>query len=322
MRKLFQSQTGFLILIGVGIILAASFLGFTIANNSSSSPAPTAPPPSPTVPTPTITLVPATPTPSGPLVIPLVTVETPVISTLTPIPTAVTYFDGPIIIGYSVDERPLEVYRFGTGERAFMVVGGTHGGYEVNTVNLTFELIEYYKTHPEAIPNNTRLYILKALNVDGLQIPYDKEGRANANQVDLNRNYPIEWVQDWDKTGCWDYGYLYGGEGPASEPETQALMSFITENPLIALVSYHAAAPGLYPAGPNHEPSVTLSKYLSEASGYPFPGITLGCYMTGSMADWVASTGAASIDIELSNHYETEFETNLKLVNALLNWRP
>jgi hypothetical protein len=100
-------------------------------------------------------------------------------------------------------------------------------------------------------------------------------------------------------------------------------MAFVLEHPLVALVSYHSAAPGFYPSGdPPHEESVALAKYLSRASGYPYPAVDTGCFMTGSLVDWVYTTGAAAVDLELSNHWETEFDINLLLVNALMKWLP
>jgi murein tripeptide amidase MpaA len=226
-------------------------------------------------------------------------------------------------IGYSVENRPLEMYRFGTGDLAYLVVGGIHGGYEVNTVELMDELIEYFTAHPDEVPSESRLYILHSLNVDGLQKPYDADGRANAHQVDLNRNFPADWAKEWDRTGCWDYRETNGGTKPASEPETVAMIAFILEHPLVAMISYHAAAPGFYPSGnPNHADSAALSKYLSKVSGYPYPAVDMGCQMTGNLVDWAHTTGVAGADLELTDHYNTEFERNLKLVKALLLWRP
>lgn len=239
-----------------------------------------------------------------------------------PTPAAASFSEGPIVIGHSVQGRPIEVWRFGTGGRVYLVMAGIHGGYEVNTSQLAIELINRFARHPEEIPPDVTLYILPVFNPDGAQFPYEKEGRANANGVDLNRNYPTEdWSPTWPKAGCWNYLPIYGGEYALSEPETAALMAFVIEHhPLTALISYHAAAPGFYPA--LEETSEELSVYLSEASGYPYPGPYTGCHMTGTLADWAAGQGVAAVDVELSNHRDTEFEVNLRLVLALLAWQP
>ena len=44
--------------------------------------------------------------------------------------------------------------------------------------------------------------------------------------------------------------------------------------------------------------------------------------MTGSLVDWALTTGAAGVDVELTDHWETEFNINLTLVQALLRWEP
>ena len=203
------------------------------------------------------------------------------------------------------------------------MVAGIHGGYEINTIELADELIAYFSRRPEVVPSDATLFIVRSLNPDGEQLAHKKEGRGNAHSVDLNRSFPVGWEPVWDRDGCWDLLELNAGQYPASEPETVALMAFVLENPVIAVVSYHSAAPGFYPAGEPLDPnSVALSKYLSNVTGYPYPAYYTGCYMTGSLVDWTLSTGAAGTDVELSTHWDTEFPLNLNLVLALLRWTP
>src|SRR5918996_6518594 len=58
----------------------------------------------------------------------------PAFETSTPFELA----DGPrpTIIGFSLGARPIEVYRFGAGEKEYLIVAGIHGGYEWNTIAL------------------------------------------------------------------------------------------------------------------------------------------------------------------------------------------
>ncbi len=280
---------------------------------------------------PSATLPPSTPTFTvQPSETPLPSATLPeVISMITPVafpsitPTPETLFEGPIVIGYSVQDRPIEVYRFGRGPDRYLIVAGIHGGYEINTIYLADQLIAYFTKKPDAVPTNATLYILRSLNPDGEAIPHSKDGRANANGVDLNRSFPVGWAETWDRDGCWDLLELNAGEYGGSEPETVALMAFVLEHPILAVVSYHAAAPGFYPAGEPADPdSVALAEYLSKVTGYPYPAYHTGCYMTGSMVDWTLTTGAAGVDVELSTHWDTEFAVNLNLVLALLRWKP
>jgi len=238
-------------------------------------------------------------------------------------PTNDALWEGPIVVGYSVQERPIEVWRFGQGPRKYLVVAGIHGGYEVNTIELADQLINYFSRNPNVVPSDATLFILRSLNPDGEVLEHKKEGRGNAHDVDLNRSFPVGWEPTWDRDGCWDLLELNSGRYPASEPETVALMAFVLENPVIAVISYHSAAPGFYPAGEPLDPnSIALSKYLSNVSGYPFPAYYTGCYMTGSLVDWTLSAGAAGADVELATHWDTEFDIHLNTVFALLRWMP
>jgi hypothetical protein len=225
------------------------------------------------------------------------------------------------VIGYSVSGRPIEVYTFGNGERQRMIVAGIHGGYEWNTIALADELIEHINDHPEIIPSDVTLYILRNLNPDGDARDHGIDGRVNDHGVDLNRNFPTNWAADWDRRGCWNYGPTTGGRAPGSEPETRAMMYFLQTRRVEALISYHSAALGVFPGGePWEENSVEFAKALSEVTGYRFPPIDTGCIFTGTLADYAVEMGAVAVDMELSTHRFTDFRQNLRALEVLLNW--
>jgi len=228
----------------------------------------------------------------------------------------------PIIIGYSVSGRPLETYTFGQGERQVMIVAGIHGGYEGNTTRLADELILYIVEHPEVIPSDVKLFILRNINPDGATRGDGIHGRVNDHGVDLNRNFPVNWQAEWDRVGCWDDTDTTGGTGPGSEPETRAVVNFLASNRVQALISYHSAALGVFPGGePWDEDSMLLARELSKVTGYPYPPIDTGCIYTGTLADYGVSLGAAAVDMELSNHKDTDLKENLRALNVLLEWR-
>jgi hypothetical protein len=228
----------------------------------------------------------------------------------------------PLTIGYSAGGRPLEVYQFGDGPFQRMIVAGIHGGSEWNTIVLADQLITYLSEHPELIPNDVTLYVLHNLNPDGEARAHGPEGRLNDNGVDLNRNFPDHWQATWDRDGCWDYEQTSAGSYPGSEPETKALMNFINLHPkLDALISYHSAALGVFPGGiPWTEDSKHLAKTVSKLGSYPYPPIDTGCVYTGTLADWAADHGLAAVDLELTNHRDTDYEQNVKILQMLLNW--
>jgi hypothetical protein len=227
----------------------------------------------------------------------------------------------PVVIGYSVAGRPIEVYTFGDGPRQRMIVAGIHGGYEWNTIELADELMEYIYENPDVIPDDVTLYVLRNLNPDGDARAHGIDGRVNDHGVDLNRNFPTNWASEWDRDGCWVYRPTTGGTGPGSEPETQALMGFLQTHDIDALISYHSAALGVFPGGePWEKKSIEFAKQLAKATKYPFPPIDTGCVFTGTLADYAVELGAVSVDMELSTHKYTDFKQNVKALEVLLNW--
>lgn len=227
------------------------------------------------------------------------------------------------VIGYSVKGRALEVYTFGDGEQARMIVAGIHGGDEWNTITLANQLIKNVDQNPDIIPENVTLYILPNLNPDGEARAHNKHGRVNHNGVDLNRNFPVNWKIDWERSGCWNSLPTSSGTGPGSEAETQALMNFIDSHNIQVLISYHSAALGVFPGGlPWDEDSIRLAESIAEVTSYPFPPIDTGCTYSGTLADYAVSTGSAAVDLELTNHFDTDFDQNLQVLDVLLNLAP
>jgi hypothetical protein len=90
------------------------------------------------------------------------------------------------------------------------------------------------------------------------------------------------------------------------------------------MISYHSAALGIFPGGvPWEEPSKRLAAKLNKVTGYPYPPIDTGCEYTGTLADWAVEIGVgAAVDMELSDHKNTDFKQNLEALKVLLNFEP
>jgi hypothetical protein len=263
-------------------------------------------------PTPTVTATPTiTFTPSS---TPTVT-ETP---TITPLP----YASGPVVIGTSVGGRTIEAYRFGTGPMERLTVHGIHGGAEYNTIVLADQLIAELTDHPERIPPQVTLYIVRSLNPDGEAREQGPKGRANDNGVDLNRNFDAYWKLKWNLDYCWVLTPVTGGPHPFSEPETIALRDFIRAHHFSALIAYHSAALGIFAGGqPPEAKSVRLAKSIAAVSEYRYPPIDTGCRYTGDLADWAVFQQIAAVDLELNTHKDPEFAINLKVLETFLDWK-
>jgi predicted deacylase len=314
-----------------GFWMVNLFLGFTVAAIwlMTSHPAAKAFAPSP-IPSMMITDIPtSSPSPTPTLTQTSIATETPTLtetptstSTPTETMTPTPFWVGPITIGKSVQNRPLEVYSFGSGPTHRLIVAGMHGGSEFNTIELADQLIAYLQGHPEVIPADITLFILRDLNPDGEARAHGVDGRANAHGVDLNRNWDANWQIDWPRTGCWIYTPVTGGTKPGSEPETQALMKFILGNNIDAIINYHSAALGVFAGGlPPDDKSIRLAKAIAAVSTYQYPPVKTGCDYTGGFIDWADLHGAAAVDLELTNHTDTDYEMNLRVLNIFLNWK-
>ncbi len=131
---------------------------------------------------------------------------------------------------YPYDEEPVDGLTIedidGDGRILTMRVPDPHGGYKKHPDEPRLMVArepgefggEYYRLIPEGFIKNH----------DGLtvRINPDREG------LDLNRNFPSEWRQEYKQLGAGPY--------PTSEPEVRAMVDFIVAHPNIgAAISYH-----------------------------------------------------------------------------------
>lgn len=229
----------------------------------------------------------------------------------------------PFVIGESVAGRPLEVFRYGSGERKKLIVGGIHGGYEWNTTDLVRWMMDRVRDDPQMIPPEQTLYFLPVLNPDGAARSRWIQGRANDNNADINRNFDANWKSSWYRTGCWNYLPITAGRYPFSEPEAAALRDFVLREKVEAMISYHSSGAELYAGGVPPDPaSLDLTLTLEQASGYAYPPHASPCEMTGQMIDWASAQGIAAVDVELAYHQSIDYPPNERILAAFLQWSP
>lgn len=229
---------------------------------------------------------------------------------------------GPITYGHSVRERPLVAYRIGTGPSSRAIVGGIHGGYEWNTVELVYAMLAHLHTYPELVPADVTLYVIPNMNPDGYAAGTDAVvARMNANLVDLNRN----WDYQWQPTATHGSRVVNAGPSAFSEPETSLTRDFLLDKHIEMVIFYHSAM-GVVFSGAERELSATyeLADVLAEATGYPHrsDGVP-GQITTGDAIDWCSTVGIAGAEIELTTHEsvsEEEWQRNLDGLIAFLNW--
>ncbi|MBP9772088.1 MAG: hypothetical protein KBD16_04190 [Candidatus Pacebacteria bacterium] len=237
-------------------------------------------------------------------------------------------------IGMSKEGREIPVYHYGEGDKEVIFVGGIHGGYEWNTVLLSYELMDYLEANGDEIPDGVKVTVIPVLNPDGLNkvvgtsgrftkadVPTSESatvpGRFNANNVDLNRNFDC----DWQASGTWQDKTVSGGTAAFSEVESQAMRDYVQENDPEAVVVYYSAAGGVY-ASNCHDgvlpETLKLTNTYASASGYPASEEFDFYEITGDMVNWLAKEKVPAISVLLTDHTNTEWDKNWKGIEAVL----
>lgn len=212
-------------------------------------------------------------------------------------------------IGSSVKGRSIVAHKFGSGGSKIIFVGGTHGN-EKSSVYLLNSFSDYLEANPDKIPAHRTVIIIPNLNPDG----FAASTRTNANNVDLNRNFPAnDWKQGVIMPGG-SFNPNGGGSAPLSEPESRALANYVlSQNPRLVL-TYHAAGGIVMPNDSGD--SIALAKVYDQKSnlGYASKSQTGSLFpydTTGAFEDWLHDKhGIATLLIELWTKSGNEFSKN------------
>ena len=134
---------------------------------------------------------------------------------------------GTRVLGKSVRDRKIVAYHLGEkGEPKVVLIATMHGN-EGAPRRILQTLRDGKPIH------GIDLWVVPTYNPDGLA----RGTRKNAHGVDLNRNYPYHWA-DLD-------GNYESGPGPASEPETKAMMTFLRDVRPSRILSFHQPLHGV-----------------------------------------------------------------------------
>lgn len=128
-----------------------------------------------------------------------------------------------LVVGNSVEGRPIECYVLGQGPTISFILASIHGNESAGTP-LVLRLREYLTENPQALDGH-KVVLMPVANPDGVV----HNQRHNVHGVDLNRNFPATNFQS---------GKHYGSEA-LSEPESVALHRVLLEYKPASVVSLH-----------------------------------------------------------------------------------
>jgi protein MpaA len=120
---------------------------------------------------------------------------------------------GWVVVANSAEGRPLHLKTIGSGAAKTLVVAGLDGEDRI-AVNWIDYFVQQLNQSPDAL-RDYQVLLLRAANPDGLTAKHHENGRG----VALNRNFPTANFRP--------KGNPNAGTGPASEPETRAVMQLL-----------------------------------------------------------------------------------------------
>lgn len=148
-----------------------------------------------------------------------------------------------------------------------LLLGGIHGD-EYSSVSIVFKWMRTLEQYHSGL---FHWQIVPLLNPDGLL--QRKSQRINANNVDLNRNFPMD---DWKNTALKHWKHFtgsnpryYPGKGPLSEPESTWLVEYINEFNPDVIVAVHAPHGIVDYDGPRNGPYKLGRLHLNLLGTYP-----------------------------------------------------
>ena len=211
-------------------------------------------------------------------------------------------------IGRSVGGRPIVAERLGTpGGPVVLLAGLIHGDEKGSNPVLN-------RVRRDLLANGSTadVWIIRVVSPDGA----NRHTRANSHGVDLNRNVP---TSDWQRT---PRGLNFSGVSAGSEPESQAVASFIRRYRPVLSVWFHQVGPMVdpHPLGDIH-----IMRKFASVTGYPLVSAPCGGVCAGTATTFHAQTvpGATAFVVELPAKVTvSHVERNLAAVRSVLSMLP
>lgn len=265
-------------------------------------------------------------------------------------------------IGLSAEGRPLYSAVVGDlgAEKHVLVQAAMHGREYMTALLVTAQLEYMLRYTPEAY-EGVCFHIIPMINPDGVAIAqsddmsalnetvaaafsfdrrrhytadgprnYLKTWKANANGVDLNRNFPDGWAELRSRAQA--SANSYRGAAALDQPESAALAAYTGAWPFAATVSYHSSGSMIYCFYGDREDanaaSYSLALAIEAESGYA-PVADTSYLASGGYKDWALNTlGIPSVTVEIGtvesplplDQFDTVYRRNIGVLSAVAEW--
>lgn len=193
------------------------------------------------------------------------------------------------LLGRTVRGLPIHAEIKAASARApvALILGGVHGD-EPKSVFVARRVVEALVEDPSC-GGDVTWHIISVVNPDG----YEDRKRRNANRVDLNRNFP---TKNWARGKR--HSRMFGGDLPASEPETRALIRYIERISPDWIITIHSIGLGRH-CNNYDGPGKHLAQSLARHNRYPVTA-TIGYPTPGSFGTWAGiERGIPMVTLEL-----------------------
>ncbi|MGI5880710.1 MAG: M14 family zinc carboxypeptidase [Syntrophomonadaceae bacterium] len=233
-------------------------------------------------------------------------------------------------IGQSEYGREIYAIKIGKGELSAIIIGAAHAREWINSA-LIMEMAKLYanaynnndyagKYYVTGVLDSCSLVFVPMQNPDGVtlqqyglsaftpeqqveisQLGYSnkyKQWKANARGIDLNRQQNINWEKGRldEPYPCYQH---HKGYAPEQAAETKAIVGYIRNNQLQALISYHSTGPGIDWTGLNadYKRDLVFTNKVAAATGYR--KIVDNMPVAGGLSPWFRNeTGGMALTIE------------------------
>lgn len=224
---------------------------------------------------------------------------------------------GPDTIGFTHEDRPILVLKLSANaavdedEPEIFLNSAIHAREVITPLilmNFADLLLEGYGTDTRAtnLLDSREIWFQLNVNPDGYAYNEERDpgggGMWRKNKfrfnnqlfgVDINRNFPYMWGFDDEGSSPDMSDETYRGPSAGSEPETQAIMSFINSREFRSVMNYHSYSNLVllpwgytYERPPNYDVYFAFGTYLNETLGWQVGGPEIIYATNGGAEDW------------------------------------